>query len=502
MRLSENLLAGLASSIWSALVALAVVPFYIKYLGVESYGLIGFFVTTQALIQLLDMGMAPTINREVARCSASGNLDEAGKLLHSLAVVYWTLAGFIALLVVSLAPLIAGYWLQSTHLSNQTIQYAVMLMGLVLACRWPIGLYQGALMGAQRLSVLSAINIAMVTLANLGAVGILIFVSPTIVAFFSWQACVGIIYTITIQRAAWGVIGRQKELRFEFSELKRIWAFSVGMSGVALLGLLFTQLDKVILSKLLDLEEFGRYMLATTIVSGLYVVIMPAYNVIYPRMSKLVASEEMERLVDLYRMGTRMLAAVLFPMAMVLAVYAYDLVHMWTGSQDIASSVAPVVSLLAIGSAMHGVMYFPYALQLAYGLPRLSFTISAVLLAVWVPLIIIFTMRYGALGGGMAWLVLHIIYLILGTWLTHRRLLVGLGSRWLLLDVGIPLGLSILVGIVEHYAIQGAEFSGYIKWVCGITLALLAFALPLLLTPKLRAVALGEFGWKKIIVSA
>ena len=70
MSLRRNLLAGLANSVWSALVSLAVVPFYLKYLGIEAYGLIGFFVTTQAILSLLDMGMAPTINREVALCSA------------------------------------------------------------------------------------------------------------------------------------------------------------------------------------------------------------------------------------------------------------------------------------------------------------------------------------------------------------------------------------------------------------------------------------------------
>lgn len=202
MRLKDNLLAGFANSIWSALVNIIAVPLYLTYLGIEAYGLIGFFVTTQALLQLLDMGLAPTINREVARCSASGNLKEAGKLLHTLAVVYWSVAGGIALLIIALAPLIAEYWLQSTQLPRQTVEHAVILMGLVMACRWPIGLYQGALIGAQRLTVLSSVSITMVTFANLGAVAILAYVSPTIEAFFIWQACVGLLYTVTIRWAA------------------------------------------------------------------------------------------------------------------------------------------------------------------------------------------------------------------------------------------------------------------------------------------------------------
>src|SRR6266849_10807514 len=163
MTLGRNLLAGLANSVWTAIVTLAVVPLYLKYLGIEAYGLIGFFATTQALLQILDLGLAPTINREVARCSATGNLGEAGNLLHSLAVIYWGMAGVIVLFIVALAPFIANYWLQSKHLSQETIVHAVMLMGLVIACRWPIGLYQGALMGAQRLTVSSGVNIGMVT---------------------------------------------------------------------------------------------------------------------------------------------------------------------------------------------------------------------------------------------------------------------------------------------------------------------------------------------------
>ena len=137
MALSRNLLAGIANSAWSALIALAVVPLYLKYLGIEAYGLIGFFVTTQALLAALDFGLTPTINREVARCSASGNIREAGNLLHTLAVIYWAMGALIALLLAVLSPLISDYWLQSRQLPRETINHAVILMGLIIGCRWP-----------------------------------------------------------------------------------------------------------------------------------------------------------------------------------------------------------------------------------------------------------------------------------------------------------------------------------------------------------------------------
>jgi hypothetical protein len=188
----------------------------------------------------------------------------------------------------------------------------------------------------------------------------------------------------------------------------------------------------------------------------------------------------------------------LFPIAMVLVVFAKDLVFVWTDNLIIASSVAPVIALLAIGSALHGVMYFPYALQLAYGMTSLSLTINAILMILLVPLIIFFALTYGALGGAMAWLVLHLLYLLLGTWLTHRTLLKGLGAGWLLQDVGIPLILSILLGLMAYYYIlQNAEYSILLKLIIGGTLALLSFVLSISSSSQLRTVMLDSLRDKK-----
>jgi O-antigen/teichoic acid export membrane protein len=496
MSLSRNLFAGLANSIWTALVGLAVVPLYLKYLGIEAYGLIGFFVTMQALLQMLDMGLAPTINREVARYSADGNLIGVGKLLHTLAVVYWSMAVVIALLLVAFAPLITNHWLQSKHLSPQVITHSIMLMGLVVACRWPIGLYQGALIGAQRLAVSSSVSITMVTLGNFGAVAILAFVSPTIEAFFIWQAGVSLVYAVTMRWAAWRVISRNKKIGFSLDQLKHIWRFSAGMSGLAFLGLLLNQLDKVILSKLLTLEAFAHYMLATVVVSGLFVVVSPVFNVIYPRFTALVVAGDTEKLVDLYRMGTRALATILFPTTMLLAIFSEDLVHIWTGNIDIASQVAPIISVLAIGTAIQGVMYFPYALQLAYGMTRLPLMICAIMVIVMIPLVIFFAWTYQALGGAMAWLTINILYLLLGTWLTHRYLLKRIGKKWLSQDVGIPLMLSIVAGLVGRYGIQEMASPVYWKLIFGCGLALSVFLLSVLLSSQLRLLVMRSCGWK------
>jgi O-antigen/teichoic acid export membrane protein len=442
---ARNLSLGIASSIWSALIGLAVVPFYIKYLGVEAYGLIGFFVTLQAIFGLLDMGMAPTINREVARCTASGKMEEAGQLLRVLAIIYWGIAASIAVSTLILAPWIAESWLKSKILTNESLTHAVILMGMVVACRWPVGLYQGVLLGAQRLGTSSTISLMMVTVGNIGAVVIVALVSPTIEAFFIWQACMGIFYVALLRKAAWRIVGDCRQYKFDIERLKSVWRFSVGMSGVAMMGVILIQMDKVLLSRILSLEDFGKYMLAWTVANGLYVILTPTFNVLYPRLSAYVAVSDTKNLVALYRTGTRLLGVVIFPFAIAIALTSNEIITLWTKNPVLATSLASIVPLLVIGTALNGIMHFPYALQLAFGSSRIPLIITVVLAIIFAPLVIVLSSTYGLEGGGIAWLVLNVLYVLFGTWLTHRHFLKGVAVKWLTVDVGMPLLISMIV---------------------------------------------------------
>jgi O-antigen/teichoic acid export membrane protein len=172
-------------------------------------------------------------------------------------------------------------------------------------------------------------------------------------------------------------------------------------------------------------------------------------------------------------------------------------VTLWTSNTAIAAGVAPVITLLAVGSALHGVMYLPYALQLAYGKTRLPIFITLTLLALLVPLIVSLTLTRGAQGAAMAWLALHVMYMIIGTWVTHRYLLKGLALRWISQDVGIPLLVTVFVGLLGSRAIQFAGSSAQGRLLFGAALAFVAMALSVALSSKLRTIVLNKLGWIK-----
>ena len=107
-------------------------------------------------------------------------------------------------------------------------------------------------MGLQKQVLLNAINVGISTLRGAGAVLILWLVSPTIQAFFLWQIVISIINTFFLVLFLWRrlPLGDNKAV-FQKQLLKSIWRFTAGMSGISILAVILTQMDKVILSKML-----------------------------------------------------------------------------------------------------------------------------------------------------------------------------------------------------------------------------------------------------------
>ena len=134
MSLKKNVVANYLGQGWSGLIGLAFVPLYIKYLGIEAYGLIGIFALLQAWLTLLDMGLTPTLNREMARFTAGAHTPQSIRdLLHSLEIICFGAAVLIGLLIWAVSGWLASDWLRADKLPVETVSQAIAIMGGVAA---------------------------------------------------------------------------------------------------------------------------------------------------------------------------------------------------------------------------------------------------------------------------------------------------------------------------------------------------------------------------------
>jgi O-antigen/teichoic acid export membrane protein len=451
-RVRTNILANFAGSSWTSLLGIVFVPVYIHYLGVEVYGLIGAFVIIQATSSLLDAGMSTTLNRELAYASAQERPRDVRDLARSLIIIYWAIAAGICALVFTTAPVLANQWLRPEGLSPDLVVRGLLLMAINFALHWPATLYGAGLQGLQRHVILNWALGVSATVRGVGAIAILAFVSPTIEAFFGWQIAVSAAHTGLLHWLLWPRMpgDRARRSRFSWAELWRVWRFAGGMSGIGVLVVAITQLDKVILSRLLTLEMFGYYVFAGMVAMALTRLAQPLFSALFPRFTELVGRGDAAQLTNTYHRGCQLAAVVLIAPATVIAFFAPELLWLWTRNAELVANTHLVLSLLVIGAALNGLLMMPAALQVAYGWTRLMVAGHATALVVLGPVIIAATLRWGSVGAAGAWTAANVGYIALIPLLMHRRLLPRERSRYFVHSLGLPLvGALTTAGILR-----------------------------------------------------
>lgn len=495
-RLRRTVLANLAGSGWTAVTAVVSVPLYIKFMGIESYGLVGFFVTLVAASSLLELGLGATLNRECARWSVTDSpAGGVRDLIRTLEVIYWALATAVGAVTVLLAPVIARHWLNSSTLAPETIESAIVVMGLVLTFQLPLSLYSGGLRGLHRQVRLTVVLVVMITVRNGGAVFVLWLVSPTIQAFFIWQLVGAAAHTAITGLVLWKILPGTARPRVRLPLLRGVWRFAAGMSGTTVLVLALTQLDKLILSNVLTLEFFAYYSLAALAAGSLAYLFQPVFQAAFPRFSALVAAGDEPGLVRTYHRMAQFVAVLVVPAALVGAAFSRRILEIWTGNDMTAGNTHIVMTLLLLGTALNGLMTLPYALAIAYGWTRWPFYLNLVALTIFLPALVVAVLRYGGTGAAAVWLALNAGYVLIGIHTLHSRLLRSEKVRWYVDDVGIPLAAALAVVLISRIVIPGDLGTATTLLVLGLTLLLATLAAAMSIPGFLRAADLGTIPW-------
>ena len=267
---------------------------------------------------------------------------------------------------------------------------------------------------------------------------------------------------------------------------------------ITITTIVLTQLDRVVLSRMLSLEQFGYYVLAGTVSSGLSFLVLPLFTSIFPRFSALVAAGDRVSLERLYRRAWGLAIALIVPCSLVIALFSGEVLLLWTRDSLVARSAGPLVALLAVGSALNCLMAVPYAMQVAAGWTSLSVKVNLLLTVVAVPAIILAARQYGPIGAAAVWPMLMALYVAVALPLIHRRLLPDFGTRWIFGQMVLPIGITIAaVALLRAVLPATRDLAGL---VMEITVALVAAELTLVLTTSSLRGELFRY-WSKVFAS-
>ena len=443
----KNIFANLLGTGWNGLLTVLVTPWYVSLLGLEGYGLVGFWLLMQVIISLFDLGLGATLVREFARSNQyADGVRRQGDLVRTLEYFYWSISLLITISLFVTAGYISTKWLKLSGLSTEHTAVAIQWMALALGLQFPSSLYSSGLAGLQKQGTMNLIQIIGYSIRHGCGIAILFWRADAAWFFLTQAAAVGL-QTIVTKVVLWRLINGSdyRHPVFCMDQLRRVWRFSAGMTVTMIAGILLVNMDRLFLSKVMPAADMGKYTLAWTAAGILQLGIQPFYRAFFPRFAELIKVDA-AKLRSEYYQGCKFVAGVVITFALIGCIFAPHIFIIWIGSAD--ETVVAVFRWLLIGMAGAGLMWLPAAYQQAHGWTRLHASMIVGALVLGVPLLWWSISRWGTVGATAAWVLHGISDATLGLWLMHKRLLPGEFSLWYRSVVVPPLLISFpLVGL-------------------------------------------------------
>jgi O-antigen/teichoic acid export membrane protein len=247
--------------------------------------------------------------------------------------------------------------------------------------------------------------------------------------------------------------------RFDVEALQEVWKFAKGMFFISALALLLTQLDKILLSSLLDLSEFGYYTIATSLAGILFLLVTPIAQVFYPKFCQLLEEGKVASLADSYHKAGRLVTVISSLFAAVVVFFSEVILMCWTQNLTVVESASRTLQLLAVGNMLNAFMYIPYQIQLAHGWTKLTLYSNLFAVSVLAPMILLLVPKFGVNAAAAIWVLLNTFYIVVSMQIMHKRILRQEILRWYIHTLLIPsIFIFGLVYVFHFFIIKAFKF--------------------------------------------
>ncbi len=413
MTLVKNALSNYLGAGVVILAPIIALPWYLNALGAKQYGLVSFIAFLQTILGLLDAGIGQALIHEFAvryGSSAAARRDAAA-ILYGFERIYWIFSFCVGCVLFLSAGFISDYWLKLDGISTSLGVFAVYGSAAIFMFQFPGFVYRSFLVGVQAQTSLGVVTMVSTLLRHGGAV-LILQTYPTLYAYIVWHAICLLLETLGRAMLAWKVLNvERKMIQWNMGMLQTTWRHVAGLSGATLLGVLTTQVDKVLLSRMVSVEDFGKYMIASTLSLGILQLIAPLIQAVQPRAIQLHASPE--KLRKLYMKLILIIGAMILFGAITFSCMGEWVLFMWLKNAHVVAYIYPIMTVLLLGTALNALYNVGYLDWIVHKNVRGIRNVNILSLILSILIIPVLVSLLGVVGAAFGWVVVNVIGLLL-----------------------------------------------------------------------------------------
>jgi O-antigen/teichoic acid export membrane protein len=403
-RLSRNLIFNVVGQGLVLALSFVAAKYIFRLLGDDLFGIIYFNITLATVVtSILELGVLSTTNRQV---SLFYDTEPAyvTNLIRTASFLYWSFGVLILVVIFITAPLLVHQWVNLRTLPPSTAITMIRILSIGTLIVLPRSLYTSLFRGRQRMGINNVIDVTTAGGQQIGVVVILKLGGGAYVvgAWMSATMLAAIVVYLVVAGRMFG--WRALIPAFDMSVVRRNVSYTALMFSNSLLSLAQLSADKVVVSKLLPVGEFGLYAFVSGAIGRATFVAQAIGQAAFPLFARLHLDGDRSTLLTQFRKLQDLVSFLTLPMFAVICFGASPVLS-YVFNPSIANRLLLPTALLAVGFYLYSVLIIPFFLTFAIGKPNVIVNPNAIGVLIVVVATIVLVILYGITGAALSLIV-------------------------------------------------------------------------------------------------
>lgn len=410
--LISNVLSNFIGIGLPLIVGLICIPFIVKGMGVERFGLLTLFWMAMGYFSIFDLGIGRAMTKLISERLGMDSQDDLIKLVITGTKLMLFIGLFMCLITVLLSyPFVYFFYDISLDLKFETF-VSILLFSITIPFIIQSSGYVGILQAYQSFKKINNVRLIL---------GLFNYLSGLVAIQFHYSLFASVLLLAVARLVAWKVYktyasthidvqGVTQSKQIDKSYQSKILHFGGWVSVSNILAPFMTFSDRFILGAVLTVKDIAYYSVPYDVVYRLMIIPEAITSVMFPAISMAISSDQ-SRLKQLYQDFGLVLMLMTFIPVFVIVLFAPQLLNLWLG-QEFANQSATVMQIIAIGIFLNAAARLPFLVLQGSGRPDYVAKLQIIELPITIALLIILSKQWGIVGAASSWSIRVFIDLV------------------------------------------------------------------------------------------
>jgi len=400
--IARNTLYNLIGQGVPLVIAVIAMPFVIRGLGVERFGILALTWVILGYFNVFDLGLGRAATKFVAEALSSDDVAGIDDITSTVLLTQTALGSLGALLLMLGTPLLVEVALKVPASLTTEALSALYIVAVAIPLVFISGTLQGVLEAAQRFDLVNAVRSPAIA-SN--------YLLPLLAVLLGWKLP-GVIALLVVYRLVTVTVlyvlcvrvfpSLRSLTRFQPDRLRRIIRFGGWVTVSSIVNPLLVYLDRLLIGVMISMAAVTYYTAPYEAVTRLSIIHGSLVATLFPAFSTLKGSGREGDITGLFTDSVKYLLLIIGPILILLTGFAREILQVWLGGRFAAESTL-LLQLLATGVLINAVANVPFAMLQGTGRPDLTAKFHLIELPLHLAALYLGISLWGITGAALAW---------------------------------------------------------------------------------------------------